>query len=168
MIIDAVLDFFNDSSHLWYLRQTAGHSSRQSQQFWACSCQTLQLRTKIEQITTREDEILKQGIKIEINTASYSKFIIRICQVSFKTKPKREKNVRHFVTMMILTMAMSCLAAGFSTVVTSFRVLESEALISERSWELGLVSAIMSWGKRKSFNYQELLNDKCAASAAVT
>ena len=43
-----------------------------------------------------------------------------------------------------LTMAMSCLAAGFSTVVTSFRTLESEAWISERSWLLGFVSAIMS------------------------
>ena len=48
------------------------------------------------------------------------------------------------VVTQTLTMAMSCLAAGFSTVVTSFRTLESEAWISERSWLLGLVSAIMS------------------------
>ena len=50
MIIDA--DIFSDSFLPWYRRLKAEHSSRQSQLFWACSCQTWQLRTKIEQIVT--------------------------------------------------------------------------------------------------------------------
>ena len=71
--------------------------------------------------------------------------------VFFESKLKGSNvNVSRFVTFLTfigdpqLTMAMSCLAAGFSTVVTSFRTLESEAWISERSWLLGFVSAIMS------------------------
>ena len=38
---------------------------------------------------------------------------------------------------------MSCLAAGFSTGVTSFSLMESAVLIAERSSELGLLSHIL-------------------------
>ena len=45
--------------------------------------------------------------------------------------------------IFILTIAMSCLAAGFSTGVTSFNFVESAVLMAERSSELGLVSDIL-------------------------
>ena len=47
------------------------------------------------------------------------------------------------VVTQTLTMAMSCLAAGLTTVVTSFSALESAAWISVRSWELGLESDML-------------------------
>ena len=65
---------------------------------------------------------------------------------NFSTPNWMKKHVL-MIMILILTIAMSCLAAGFSTGVTSFRPLVSAPWIADSSSELGLHSDMVELGR---------------------
>ena len=81
------------------------------------------------------------------NILLLSLHILQLALVKLLHSKLNDKGCLIEILTIILTIAMSCLAAGFSTGVTSFRPLVSAPWIADSSSELGLHSDMVELGR---------------------